>query len=385
MGIIINEIKKIFNFKMTSILILGSILFYQMFISFDINVFPNGRPALDLYNITVQMVKDYGNEMDQIEFQHFKNIYEEKLATADKFFSNNTDFNEVGVYSYNDYETLDNKYYNDDKNNRFNDITWDYLINKDEGTLLWELQTYPNLIEFYERRDNTITSNFRGNHQQKRINEIIKNNENESILPNLVFDNYNKIICNFSICIILGISFMLTPLFLQDKKDKIMHLQYSNKYGRNLFKTKLIAGIITALIITTLELIICLILYSSNNTNMFFKSNINSVFNTCFRFSLTFFQYIILTIVATYIINIIVSFISMFISSNCNNYITSIGIQIPVLFITCLLTAKLLVNNLFVLYIPLYLLIFTYVILISVTIILIIKRIRKEQYLDIML
>ena len=75
MRIIINEIKKIFNLKMTSILILGTILFYQMFISFDINVFPNGRPSLDLYNITVQMIKDYGNEMDQIEFQHFKNIY----------------------------------------------------------------------------------------------------------------------------------------------------------------------------------------------------------------------------------------------------------------------------------------------------------------------
>lgn len=178
---------------------------------------------------------------------------------------------------------------------------------------------------------------------------------------------------------------MLTPLFLQDKKDKIMHLQYSNKYGRNLFKTKLVAGIITALIITTIELIICLILYSSNNTNMFFKSNINSVFNNCFRFSLTFYLYIILTIVATYIISIIVSFISMFISSNSNSYITSIGIQIPVLFITCLLTSKLLVNNLFVLYMPLYLLIFTYVILISVTMILIIKRIRKEHYLDIML
>ena len=108
--------------------------------------------------------------MDQIEFQHFKNIYKKKLAIADKFFSSNPDFNKVGVYSYNDYETLDNIFYNDNKNNRFNDIKWDYLINKDEGTLLWELQTYPNLIEFYKKRNNTITSNFRENHQQKRIN-----------------------------------------------------------------------------------------------------------------------------------------------------------------------------------------------------------------------
>ena len=61
---------------MITLLIIGSAIFYQLFISFEIEFFPNGRPKLDIYNIMVQMIDNYGHEMDEIEFQNFKNIYE---------------------------------------------------------------------------------------------------------------------------------------------------------------------------------------------------------------------------------------------------------------------------------------------------------------------
>ena len=360
---------------MICLLIVGSTIIYKMFISFDIDYFPGGRPKLDEYNIMVQMIEDYGHEMDETELKHLKNIYKEKLIEADEFLNNNKDFNEVGIYSYEDYENTNEKSLSQEKNQKLNDIKWDYL-GREEGTIFWELRTSQNLISSYEDRNNYYSENLNEN-QEKRINEIIKNKENESILPEVVFKNYNDLIRFSAACIVIGITFMLTPLFLRDKKDKVEYLQYSSKHGRRLFKSKLIAGLISALIITSIELMICFILYSGNNTSMFFESNINSIFNNRFWFNITFIQYIILTV------SIIVAFISMFISSKVNSYIAGIGVQVPTLFATCGLTAGILVNNLFILYIPKYLALAIYLILIVITIAITILAIRKEKFMDI--
>lgn len=380
--IIINEIKKIFSFKMICLLIVGSTIIYKMFIAFYIDIFPNGRPVLDNYNIMVQMIKDYGHEMDETELKHLKNIYKEKLIEADEFLSNNKDFNEVGIYSYEDYENANDKSFYEEKNQKLNDIKWDYL-GREEGTIFWELQTFPNLISLYEGRNNYYSSNLEGENQEKRINEIIENKENESIFTEVVFNNYNDLIGLSAACIVIGITFMLTPLFLRDKKDKVEYLQYSSKHGRRLFKSKLIAGLISALIITSIELIICFILYRGNNTSMFFESNINSIFNNRFWFNITFIQYIILTVISIYIISIIVAFISMFISSKVNSYIAGIGVQVPTLFATCGLTAGILVNNLFILYIAKYLALSIYLALIIITVTITLLSIRKVRVMDI--
>lgn len=379
--IIINEIKKIFSFKMICLLIVGSAIIYKMFISFYIDYFPGGRPKLDEYNIMVQMIEDYGHEMDETELKHLKNIYKEKLIEADEFLNNNKDFNEVGIYSYEDYENTNEKSLSQEKNQKLNDIKWDYL-GREEGTIFWELRTSQNLISSYEDRNNYYSENLNEN-QEKRINEIIKNKENESILPEVVFKNYNDLIGLSAACIVIGITFMLTPLFLRDKKDKVEYLQYSSKHGRRLFKSKLIAGLISALIITSIELIICFILYRGNNTSMFFESNINSIFNNRFWFNITFIQYIILTVISIYIISIIVAFISMFISSKVNSYIAGIGVQVPTLFATCGLTAGILVNNLFILYIAKYLALSIYLALIIITVTITLLSIRKVRVMDI--
>ena len=382
MKIIINEIKKIFNLKMITLLIIGSAIFYQLFISFEIEFFPNGRPKLDIYNIMVQMIDNYGHEMDEIEFKNFKNIYEKKLIEANNFLNTNKDFNAVGVYSYEDFLNEDSKVFSEEGNEKFENVKRDYL-NKEEGTIFWELQEFPKLIAFYEDRDDYYSVSLDEEKYKQRINEIISNDENEAILPNIVFGNYNNIIMYVGLGIVIGIAFMLTPIFLRDKKDKLNYLQDSSKHGRKLFKSKLIAGIISALIITTIELVIYFVLYNGNNTTMFFESNINSVFNNSFWFNITFIQYIILTVVGIYIISTITAFVSMFISNKVNNYISSIGIQVPTLFIIGGLTVGILLNNLFILYMPKYLALVIYLTLAIIAVIITKNSIKKERIVDV--
>ncbi|SHK03205.1 hypothetical protein SAMN02745248_01596 [Hathewaya proteolytica DSM 3090] len=381
MKIVINEMKKIFNLKMVCLLIVGSTIFYQRFIAFHIDIFPNGRPEQDEYNIMVQMIKDYGHSMDEIEVKDFKKIHEAKVAKADKFLSTNEEFNQLEVYSYEDYLKKDYMSLTDENYEKLTEVKWKYL-DREEGRVFWELQVYSKLIESYEHRDEYLEDLPWGNYNN-RINEIINNNENESILSWSVFMNYNNIIIYFAVCIVIGIAFMLTPMFLKDKKAKVDYIQYSSRNGRKLFKDKLMAGFLSTLIITTIELAVCFFLYKGNKTSMFFGSNINSRFNSSFWFDITFGQYIIITFVSIYIISIITAFITMFISSKINHYIVGIGVQVPTLFVIGGVTATILLNQLFSTYIPKYSTTVIYTILIIVAVLITKVSIKKERTKDI--
>ena len=116
---------------------------------------------------------------------------------------------------------------------------------------------------------------------------------------------------------------------------------------------------------------------------MFFKSNINSVFNDEFWVNITFIQYIGLTVVGIYVIGVITAFISMFISSKANTYIASIGMQVLSLFIIVGLTVTILLNALFIIYIPKYLAFIIYLALIVITVLIIITSSKKEKITDI--
>ena len=73
----------------------------------------------------------------------------------------------------------------------------------------------------------------------------------------------------------------------------------------------------------------------------------------------------------------------MFISNKANSYIASIGIQVPTLFAIIGLTTSCLLNNLFVLYIPKYLSLVIYLVLIGITVIITMRAIKKEKIIDI--
>ena len=72
MRIIWNELKKIMTLKIMFLLVLVSIIFYQLFIMFDFEFFPNGRPAGDEFKVGEEMIVKYGQFMDEKEFDDFK-------------------------------------------------------------------------------------------------------------------------------------------------------------------------------------------------------------------------------------------------------------------------------------------------------------------------
>nr|WP_307905885.1 hypothetical protein [Clostridium botulinum] len=349
MRVIFNEIKKIFNPKMVFLLIIINLIMYFLYIEFDIKHFPNGRPEGDIYKICVEMHEKYGEYMDENEFQDFvKNTYNKKLKEINKYIQNHTQFKKYGVKNYNEYiKKFERTYGKYDKRSKEFQNIHDKMVFHDWIELFWEFPQIEDYIEYYKNKDKIMLKRVidNNNKQETKIKEILSRGDETSIFPYMVFDNYNRLILYGSETILLGIVFMIVPIYLSDKKNKVNYLQYTCKNGRKTFKKKIVAGIISSFIITTVELIILFILYSFNNTSMFFNCSINSFSNySTSWYNITFIQYIVITIVAVYILVLALTLISMLISSMVGNYIALIGLELPIIFITIKFFLNILVN-----------------------------------------
>ncbi len=327
MRIILQEIKKIFHPVMLLLLIAINCLMYYIFIDFDITVFPNGRPATDMYHIGIEMVEKYGHELDEAELEDFKAVLEKEITKADEYIQSDQDFINLGISSYKQFQEM-----------RDADSAAEELHSKvifDEGLdLFWEIPERERIIEdmefVNERYGYSLIEGGPTKKQEQRIQEIVNSGAVRSIFPSYPVEyNFRTISKSIAITILVSVLFMISPIFIRDYKNNMVGLQYTSKIGRRLFKKKLVAGMLSAFLITTVLLIVYYSLYSTNNIGMFLDSGINSFMGWAYWYDLSFLQLIIVTILLTYVLTLSMALLAIFVSSICKNYISIIGILLP--------------------------------------------------------
>jgi hypothetical protein len=378
MDIICFELKKIFNIKSIVLLVLINIIMYFLFIEFEVTHFLNGRPALNIYNMFVEMKSEYGEFMDEEEFEDFKIKYQEAIRKADEYIQSREDFKSAGITNYEEFDNMD---LTDKELDRlYNDVILDKKID-----VFWEIPLREEYIQVYENKEQIMMAHATNEKQEARINEILKKSLETSVFNDVVFSNYNNLIKSVATTILLSVMFIITPTYLRDNRNRINNLQYTSKTGRYIFKKKIISGLLASFILVTLQIVLFLGLYSTNNISMFFNCSINSIYNSIISwYDFTFMQYIILTVVGIYILAFVFTLISLLVSSIGQNYITVIGIQLPIALFTFKILLKYLLYYITDIRYPKYLLGFTYMGLIFISIILIISRWKREKKVDVL-
>jgi hypothetical protein len=320
MRILWNELKKIFTWKtMLLLLFINSVLYFLM-IEFDIKHFPNGS-AVYSYNIGVEMVEKYGVTMDENEFTDFSNMYAEKVEETNRYLETREDFIAEGIDTYEKFQAYNWDNASQEARNLRDDVVFYNKID-----FFWELQEFERLIEFYNHREDIpyVLSDS----QRARYEELIVK-EKFDIYPELVITNFQDFIVNVGVAILFSVVLVTSPTILRDRSRGLLPLQYTSKKGRTLFKTKLLAGYIATFTIVTGLLAVYFVLYSSNDTSMFFNVRVNTFIGNQSWYDPTFFQFIMLCIAAIYLIGFIFVTLSMSFSNVVPNLVSLIGIQIP--------------------------------------------------------
>lgn len=176
-----------------------------------------------------------------------------------------------------------------------------------------------------------------------------------------------------------------TPLYLTDRKNNMILLQYSSKIGRNLFFKKFIAALIAVIAVITVQLACFFCLYRENETAIFLPIEISSLFNEFISwYDLTFLQYIILTVISMYVLGIALLFLVAFISSLAPNYMSNIGVQIPLAFVLFGIGISYLVQDITNLFLPKHFLPIMLVFILAGSAVIFVLKWKKEIIKDIL-
>lgn len=335
MRVIINEIKKIFNFKMVTVLLIASILIYLMFIEYSINTeLQFNRPSRDLYEISKQMVSKYGDKLENDEFEDIKLLYEEKKREIDEYLGKNED---AIKYNLDTYEKLKNMDVRENMESNIYDVRNKIFFESDTN-LFWEAEAMELIIEDYEtaKKDGGYYPNEFGD----RIKDLKDSGEYLSIFPEPLGQAYYRFISNLCILIIFSVIFMISPLFIKDKMNKVNILQNSSLIGRKIYDKKILAALISSLIIIITEVGVLLLMFLNNGSSIFFNINMNSFMGwDLYSFNVTYLQYIILTLLCLIILGFTATLGSLYISNKFKTYASVISMQF-IFFTTLIFLSK---------------------------------------------
>lgn len=321
------EMKKIFSWKIVALIVFVNVLLYWALFEFHIENFPNGRPAGDDFKIEQQIIPKYGADIDEEEYKDIVATYEQEVEKANTFLENDPNAIAVGMTTYEAFRNFDDE--DEAKSEYRNSIT--FYSNED---FPWILQVWGSLIENYNSRITTLereietTSGMR----QQRFKQLL-NEEKYDFYSSVVQDNFTEIKRYIAIIMFISIAILISPIFLRDQLTSVVPLQYSSKKGRELYRTKWLAGFVSTMLLTVGLLTLYLTLYATNNTSSHFDLPLYSLSWNVYWYDMTFWQYIILSVVAIFVSAMLLGVLSMAISTVVRNTIALIGIQIVVLFV----------------------------------------------------
>lgn len=323
MRILWNEIKKILNWKILLLLLIVNVVLYFLLIEFYITHFPNGRPALDAYRIGVEMIEKYGPSMDEADIRDFAKTYEAKVKEADRFLQSRHEFVEAGIQSYEDFKNVD---WEDEKQAAISDK----VMFVDQVDLFWELQEREQLVGYHENREGILAAsrNDARGKEKARLNELIAAGHYQ-VYPEVAIENFKDFIYNVAIAVIISVILVIMPVFMRDRSQLLLDMQYTTEKGRNIYKTKVAAGLISTGIVITALLVVYFSLYALNKTSMFLQVPLHAFIGVHYWYDPTFLQYIGLCVTAIYVLGLVFALLVMAFSSVMPNYVTLIGSQLP--------------------------------------------------------
>ncbi|WP_301108836.1 ABC transporter permease [Sporosarcina sp.] len=373
MRMIWNEMKKILTWRMLTFLLLVNAVLYFLLISFDIEYFPNGRPALDGYHLGIEMIEEYGVLMDEEEMLDFRRQFESRKEEANEYLQARPEFAEAGIDGYEGLVTSD--WDNEEQQNLHSQI-----MHEQQVDLFWELQERSRLIDFHDTKEmigfepNTL--------QQTRFDKLLTEGKYQAY-PEVVIQNFKEFIVHVGITILFSVVLLISPFILKDRTRRLLDLQYTSKIGRSLYKTKLIAGILSAGLVITMLLAFYFSLYAQNGTSPYFSLGVNAFIANLTWYDPTFLQYIWLCILAIYVIGFIFTMLAMSVSSVVPNFVTLIGIQIPLIFVMLLIGFNILLGDIISVQFPQWLVPCLYGLLSIVSAGLLIYLMKREKVKDI--
>lgn len=320
----LEEMKKIWKPGTVVIMAVLSVLFFYSFMDQWIRPFRREHDSFaEKMGILTAWIGQYGNDIDEDEFQEIENAYQHTLDHARLVIQENDCFGENGVHSYENYLAYEQKALNGRDG-------YDYTVYSEMRRLISEdikqspmyLQEYGDAVRHY------------------RISGGARN----SILPYEVLAYAGSYLVNLMILCLLCVFFVASPVMVDDRESNVADAQYSSKVGKKIYRVQYICMMVSSFLVVSAAVVAGMLAWSTTGTDVFAESDVSSFLNTeHFVVSITFKEYIVFFIIMTYLLAMGTGSILFFLSAHSPN-MTAMLLKSSPAVVGSILTALLLQN-----------------------------------------
>lgn len=334
------ELKKILNWKVLLVLVLFTILFV---VSTPIGnrTYSNGLYG-EISTCRILLQK-YGTEMNAAEQKDFEHtIFPELKKEANQRLAAIPALQKAGVRDVDALDALaqqDNDHYTEIYN------LIDTHENKDSPFYAYE-RAEEMADHMHGKQDAAFQaqelSEFSGSDTASaKIRECIRNS-NFSTLPMTVFSQWQLFISELSHLLLLSVVVIITPFLVRERRSNVRKLAYTCRKGRSLFGTQFAAAVTAVLLVILIQSLILGCTYWHDFVGIvepFLQCRLNMI--SCglyFWRLLPFGQFMLLEWLAIILFSLGIGILSFLISRACKNYVAAIAVQLPVVWLSLMLS-----------------------------------------------
>jgi len=331
MRIILGEMKKIWNLKILLIIALLSALYFTTMVGY-LARYPRGTWLSDV-DFAHHLTENYGTTLEQDDFlDFFLNYYGNIEYELNSFIKSRPIFAEAGIFTMQDYwdfswdvfmhyDILSEKELNlwyavsDEWEFSTSDVRrYDgyggFVSNNELSFAYRRMQNFFDIADRYETRwiediNAFIEHTPLSGKEAQRLIEIRDSGEMLSIMPaHTIFLTW-RYGQSLAVLVILVTFILNSSIITADRTSKVNWLQYSSKQGRPILKKQFIAILISAILMTTILVVVFSGIFSLTEAHAFWNNGINSFLNfPYFWLPITYGQYVFLIVGVIYLLSI---------------------------------------------------------------------------------
>lgn len=342
------ELKKIIQPILLIVVLLISVVYYHLELSFLYNYLPNGA-MIEEYNYAKKWQTEFGHSMTDENFQEVHQNYQALVQEVDELIVNNPKGQERHLTSLADLEKWEESLPDGsrDELSATELKEWDVLQELTSDNRFSQVRAYQWIEEGLERlssKENFYKDRPTKAKTKERLNQVLFEEESwRNILPESLPSTVSAHIANILILCLILMALLLPAPFVRDNLLKIKGLQWSSRKGRSLVLTQFMATQLGSFLILTLGLLVFLMPIYLTEFPRYFSSGLNSFLTESWAsgeysfLHVSFGEWIWLLILLVYLVGLSFSSVVFFIGQNSDNYLSLLMKLIPILTIFILL------------------------------------------------
>lgn len=352
------ELKKIWRPGILLALLVIGFVFYTMRLEFYIKYFPNGPYDSGMIELCTQMVEKYGTSLSEIEYKEVQKSQADIKTEADMYVRSYEIGKKYGINTYEEFCRFREEAFEEvsgehaaDQNERYADAMrmQNYMESKETENVEGRLNASAYITSAYEAFQNYAKNPSElndGTYTEKEWEKVSQDFFGETqlwrnILPYEVPEAIGAYLGNVLIWICLSICVLLSPLLVHDRMSRMQALQYSSRHGRRIYGSQFASVLISAGLLTTINLIIFGGLFAAHGTSVFFPCRMSSFLMNGFCWpDWTHGRWCLMLVGMCYLISFGIAGAVFFLSGSCTNYITMLLKILPLFVVSVLVSGK---------------------------------------------